>query len=60
MHVKTEDYMYHIVEQVSFMVNIHSTVEETGKIHAEADCFRLRRPDLELSVSYISLLVFTV
>ena len=51
MRLSSEDYIYHIVDQASFNVNIMANVEETGQIHAKDKAYRLRRPDLELEVS---------
>merc|ERR1712178_9268 len=50
MKIKLEDYIEKIVDEISFLVSVIGTVEETGQVVAIEKCFRLRTPDIVLKV----------
>ena len=50
--VSMEEYLHLLVDQASFSVDVIAEVEETNKEIAIQDIYRLRRPDLDVDVSF--------
>ena len=51
MPVSYKEYRAHLVDQGAMLLNVSGHVKESGQVLAKQHTFRLRTPDLSLTVS---------